>query len=143
MKHVGPCHLTSCAWTVAAACTADGKGITYNDHINVAMAVTMPDGGLITPVLKVELILTIQLKCVCACACACVLVLPTDLLFPMVVRPTLGGNLLLHHSVLQMLFRPAVYLGCIVRWHVAWPQHVSHTLKDQQYHVVYVAVRCT
>ena len=37
----------------AAACTADGKGITYNEHINVAVAVTMPDGGLITPVIKV------------------------------------------------------------------------------------------
>ena len=37
-----------------AACTADGKGITYNEHINVAIAVTMPDGGLITPVIKVR-----------------------------------------------------------------------------------------
>ena len=40
---------------VCAACTADGKGITYNQHINVAVAVTMPDGGLITPVLKVHI----------------------------------------------------------------------------------------
>ena len=35
-----------------AACTADGPGITYNANVNVAMAVAMPDGGLITPVLK-------------------------------------------------------------------------------------------
>ena len=35
-----------------AACTADGNGITYNEHINVALAVAMPDGGLITPVIK-------------------------------------------------------------------------------------------
>ena len=35
-----------------AACTADGLGITYNANVNVAMAVAMPDGGLITPVLK-------------------------------------------------------------------------------------------
>lgn len=34
-----------------AACTADASGITYNDSINVALAVSMPDGGLITPVL--------------------------------------------------------------------------------------------
>ncbi len=34
------------------ACTADGSGITYNANINVALAVAMPDGGLITPVLK-------------------------------------------------------------------------------------------
>lgn len=34
-----------------AACTADGAGITYNTLINVAVAVAMPDGGLITPVL--------------------------------------------------------------------------------------------
>lgn len=34
-----------------AACTPDGAGITYNDHINIANAVAM-DGGLITPVLK-------------------------------------------------------------------------------------------
>ena len=34
-----------------ASCTADGAGITYNEHINVANAVAM-DGGLITPVLK-------------------------------------------------------------------------------------------
>jgi pyruvate/2-oxoglutarate dehydrogenase complex dihydrolipoamide acyltransferase (E2) component len=33
-------------------CTADGNGITYNEHVNVALAVAMPDGGLITPVLK-------------------------------------------------------------------------------------------
>ena len=35
-----------------AACTPDGSGITYADSINVAIAVAMPDGGLITPVLK-------------------------------------------------------------------------------------------
>lgn len=35
-----------------AACTPDGKGITYNENINVALAVSMPDGGLITPVIK-------------------------------------------------------------------------------------------
>ena len=35
-----------------AACTADGSGITYNKNINVALAVAMPDGGLITPVIK-------------------------------------------------------------------------------------------
>ena len=35
-----------------AACTPDGSGITYNENVNVAMAVAMPDGGLITPVLK-------------------------------------------------------------------------------------------
>lgn len=35
-----------------AACTADGNGITYNKNINVALAVAMPDGGLITPVIK-------------------------------------------------------------------------------------------
>ena len=26
--------------------------MTYNEHINVALAVAMPDGGLITPVIK-------------------------------------------------------------------------------------------
>ena len=35
-----------------AACTPDGSGVTYNERINIAMAVAMPDGGLITPVLK-------------------------------------------------------------------------------------------
>ncbi len=35
-----------------ASCTPDGSGITYNENINIAMAVAMPDGGLITPVLK-------------------------------------------------------------------------------------------
>lgn len=35
-----------------ASCTPDGAGITYNEHVNVAVAVAMPDGGLITPVLK-------------------------------------------------------------------------------------------
>lgn len=34
------------------ACTPDASGVTYNEHINIAMAVAMPDGGLITPVLK-------------------------------------------------------------------------------------------
>jgi len=38
--------------SIPAACTPDGNGITYNEHINVALAVAMPDGGLITPVLK-------------------------------------------------------------------------------------------
>lgn len=38
---------------VAAACTKDGNGITYAEHVNVAVAVSMPDGGLITPVIKV------------------------------------------------------------------------------------------
>lgn len=37
---------------IFAACTPDGSGITYHDKINVAVAVAMPDGGLITPVLK-------------------------------------------------------------------------------------------
>ncbi len=37
---------------MCAACTADGNGVTYNEHINVALAVAMPDGGLITPVIK-------------------------------------------------------------------------------------------
>jgi pyruvate dehydrogenase E2 component (dihydrolipoamide acetyltransferase) len=35
-----------------AQCTPDGSGVTYNERINIAMAVAMPDGGLITPVLK-------------------------------------------------------------------------------------------
>lgn len=35
-----------------AACTKDGNGITYAEHVNVAVAVSMPDGGLITPVIK-------------------------------------------------------------------------------------------
>ncbi|KAI7844732.1 hypothetical protein COHA_001617 [Chlorella ohadii] len=35
-----------------SSCTADGSGVTYNEHINIAMAVAMPDGGLITPVIK-------------------------------------------------------------------------------------------
>lgn len=38
--------------TLFACCTEDGAGITYNEHVNVAVAVAMPDGGLITPVLK-------------------------------------------------------------------------------------------
>ena len=46
--------MTEMCFVTCAACTADGKGITYNEHINVAVAVTMPDGGLITPVLKVR-----------------------------------------------------------------------------------------
>jgi 2-oxoacid dehydrogenases acyltransferase (catalytic domain) len=32
-------------------CTPDASGITYNESVNVALAVSMPDGGLITPVL--------------------------------------------------------------------------------------------
>lgn len=35
-----------------AGCTEDGAGCTYNEHANVAVALAMPDGGLITPVLK-------------------------------------------------------------------------------------------
>lgn len=35
-----------------ASCTPDGSGMTYNENINIAMAVAMPDGGLITPVIK-------------------------------------------------------------------------------------------
>jgi 2-oxoacid dehydrogenases acyltransferase (catalytic domain) len=35
----------------AAVCTPDASGITYNESVNVALAVSMPDGGLITPVL--------------------------------------------------------------------------------------------
>lgn len=35
-----------------AACTPAGDGIIYNEGINIAVAVAMPDGGLITPVLK-------------------------------------------------------------------------------------------
>lgn len=35
-----------------AACTSDGAGVTYNENVNVALAVAMPDGGLITPVIK-------------------------------------------------------------------------------------------
>jgi pyruvate dehydrogenase E2 component (dihydrolipoamide acetyltransferase) len=35
-----------------ASCTPDGAGMTYNSSINIANAVAMPDGGLITPVLK-------------------------------------------------------------------------------------------
>ncbi|PSC75275.1 branched-chain alpha-keto acid dehydrogenase subunit E2 [Micractinium conductrix] len=35
-----------------ASCTPDASGVTYAEHINIAMAVAMPDGGLITPVLK-------------------------------------------------------------------------------------------
>jgi hypothetical protein len=38
--------------TPQTGCTPDGAGITYNANINVALAVAMPDGGLITPVLK-------------------------------------------------------------------------------------------
>ncbi|RMZ55560.1 hypothetical protein APUTEX25_000143 [Auxenochlorella protothecoides] len=34
-----------------ASATADGSGVTYAEHINIANAVAMPDGGLITPVL--------------------------------------------------------------------------------------------
>eukprot|EP00210_Caulerpa_lentillifera_P008108 g7742.t1 len=34
-----------------ASCTPCGTGVTYNEHVNVAIAVTMQEGGLITPVL--------------------------------------------------------------------------------------------
>lgn len=37
-----------------AAVTPDGAGMTHGAAINIAMAVTMADGGLITPVLKVR-----------------------------------------------------------------------------------------
>ena len=37
---------------LTAAITPDGAGLTYNEHVNVALAVAMPDGGLITPVIK-------------------------------------------------------------------------------------------
>lgn len=37
---------------IYAATTPDGKGITYGDAPHIAMAVAMPDGGLITPVLS-------------------------------------------------------------------------------------------
>lgn len=37
---------------IYAATTPDGKGITYGEAPHIAMAVAMPDGGLITPVLK-------------------------------------------------------------------------------------------
>ena len=37
----------------AAATTKGGDGVTYSKNVNVALAVTMPDGGLITPVIKV------------------------------------------------------------------------------------------
>jgi pyruvate dehydrogenase E2 component (dihydrolipoamide acetyltransferase) len=40
---------------VPAAVTPDGNGVTYNSHVNVSLAVAMPDGGLITPVLKVRI----------------------------------------------------------------------------------------
>lgn len=39
---------------MCAAVTADGAGYTYNESVKVAVAVAMPDGGLITPVLKVR-----------------------------------------------------------------------------------------
>ena len=47
----GCCAILRCDLS-GAACTADGNGITYNKNINVALAVAMPDGGLITPVIK-------------------------------------------------------------------------------------------
>jgi len=37
---------------IYAATTPDGKGVTYGEAPHIAMAVAMPDGGLITPVLK-------------------------------------------------------------------------------------------
>eukprot|EP00955_Chlamydomonas_euryale_P024487 257937-Chlamydomonas_euryale.AAC.10 len=37
---------------IFAVATPDGAGVTYNENINVAVAVAMPDGGLITPVIK-------------------------------------------------------------------------------------------
>ena len=52
---VSACRQQADQFVLIAACTPDGKGITYNEHINVAVAVTMPDGGLITPVIKVSL----------------------------------------------------------------------------------------
>ena len=47
------CIVTDAAMS-CAACTPDGNGITYNDSVNVALAVSMPDGGLITPVIQVS-----------------------------------------------------------------------------------------
>ena len=41
-------------WLVHTATTKGGDGVTYSEHVNVALAVTMPDGGLITPVIKVS-----------------------------------------------------------------------------------------
>jgi len=37
---------------VLYASCPDGNSIKYNEHVNVAIAVAMPDGGLITPVLS-------------------------------------------------------------------------------------------
>lgn len=34
-----------------ASCASGGIGVTYNEHVNVAIAVAMQEGGLITPVL--------------------------------------------------------------------------------------------
>lgn len=45
-----PFHLPTCS-PPPPACTPDGMGITYNEHVNLAVAVAI-DGGLITPALK-------------------------------------------------------------------------------------------
>jgi hypothetical protein len=58
-----------------AACTPDGNGITYNERINVALAVAMPDGGLITPVLKDADKVRPRARvraCMHVCVCVCV-----------------------------------------------------------------------
>ena len=34
--------------------TPDGQGITHGSSVDIAMAVTIADGGLITPILKVS-----------------------------------------------------------------------------------------
>ena len=48
-------HLNDASQTcLCAACTKGEDGITYAEHVNVSLAVTMPDGGLITPVIKVS-----------------------------------------------------------------------------------------
>lgn len=45
------CALALAKHPVVNACCKDGKSFTYNEDINVAVAVAM-DGGLLTPVLK-------------------------------------------------------------------------------------------
>ena len=59
-----------CPSRLPPACTPDGNGITYNEHINVALAVAMPDGGLITPVLKdADKVGVVVTDGVCVCVC--------------------------------------------------------------------------
>lgn len=45
------CALALAKHRVVNACCTDGKSFTYNENINIAVAVAM-DGGLITPVLQ-------------------------------------------------------------------------------------------